>query len=461
MVIRNKTRQSPLESDFVRPELNLEKWCIWQPAKSQNKLNEIIIKRTIVNPDGSRLEAKVEVSPNLRYGPPTTETQKVYYALIRLWEKVGKPKRLYFSRRSLAKELGKDWGSAVNSLITLSLYQLATTLFIWTNSYYNNITKKTIQELNSFSVLCKLSLTENLDTEISGQDRCFVEFHELVYNNLLTNYTKPLIFSVIKDLTNGIAQILYTHLDLLVSSNKNKTYERKTKELFFEDLQLRAPEYQKLSFRIRTLNNILPKLENKPISIGGNLSLCLEPTQDGKDLKLIVRVLNDGQVSNEIVNTAQKEIVNTAQKKGLNAKQLVLYFLEKFGLSRPMHASELAYANELINTYQLTEQQGLHFVEFSKSEADKTNFKVANFNGIARYLNSALAELEKKNTSQSNAANKCAFCKDFSGRISFRSNIDSMKFSIKCPHSKEQVQIMEKTRNAVALIYCPEFTDPH
>jgi hypothetical protein len=144
---------------------------------------------------------------------------------------------------------------------------------------------------------------------------------------------------------------------------------------------------------------------------------------------------------------------------GFNAKQLVLYFLEKFELSRPMRSSEITYANELIKNYELTEKQGLYFVEFSKSEASKTNFKIESFNGIAKYLNSALADLEKKNLSQPNSANRCVFCKDFSGRISFRSNSNSMIVATKCPHNKEKIKSMEKAQNSVALIYCPEFTD--
>src|SRR5437773_1480127 len=81
--------------ETIRPELNLEKWpAIWQPAQSRNKLNEIVIERTITQLDKNKLSAKVEVTANSKYGPLTTEDQKIYYALQKLWEETGKPRRI-------------------------------------------------------------------------------------------------------------------------------------------------------------------------------------------------------------------------------------------------------------------------------------------------------------------------------------------------------------------------------
>ena len=63
------------EDVIVRPELNLEKWPgIWQPARSISKSDEIILERKRI--DGV---SRVEMIASSRYGPPTTETQKVIY----------------------------------------------------------------------------------------------------------------------------------------------------------------------------------------------------------------------------------------------------------------------------------------------------------------------------------------------------------------------------------------------
>jgi hypothetical protein len=447
MVKRNKTLEtnklqpSYSEVEIIRPELNLEKWCIWQPAKSQNKLSEVIIKRAIINADGSRLEAKVEVLPNIRYGPPTTETQKVYYALIRLWEKAGKPPRFSFSRYAIAQELKKPWGKSVKKLIDLALDQLQGTVFRWTNAYYDNKNKKLISELNSFTILSALKIKEGAGR--FAPDQCFAEFNSLIYENLCSGYTKPLMFEVITSLDNGVAQILYTHLDLVLSSNKDGRYERRTQQLFFEDLQLISKEYNKLSFRKRTLLNILPKLEHAPISIGGYLSISLESTKDSKDLKLVAQ-------------KTDKTTTNDAETK-FNAKQLVLYFLNQFGIERAIQAKELAQATELLKTYELTEEQGFYFVDFSKKETNKTNFRVASFNGIIKYINSALHDFESNKTTTLTSANNniCSFCVSTWLTLQLLKPTPGAtdKVVVKCPHNEQKIKEIEKKHNAIRLIY--------
>src|SRR5690554_952348 len=83
----------------IRPELNLEKWSIWQPAKSQNALKTKIIEREITLADGSRVNATVRVAPTTE-GALTTEDQKTYYALVKCWEENDRPEAVaFFSMR--------------------------------------------------------------------------------------------------------------------------------------------------------------------------------------------------------------------------------------------------------------------------------------------------------------------------------------------------------------------------
>src|SRR5262245_37225990 len=94
----------------IRPELNLEKWTIFAPAHSKNKRARTIT-RTITLPDGSVRISKVSIDATERLGTLTTEEQKTYYALIKIWEEKGKPiENVPFSLRRVARTRGRKWG---------------------------------------------------------------------------------------------------------------------------------------------------------------------------------------------------------------------------------------------------------------------------------------------------------------------------------------------------------------
>src|SRR3954447_22726739 len=72
----------------IRPELNIEKWSIWQPANARTELRERIFERTIEASDGSKVTAKLTVAPTTK-GNLTTRDQRVYYALNKQWRDRG------------------------------------------------------------------------------------------------------------------------------------------------------------------------------------------------------------------------------------------------------------------------------------------------------------------------------------------------------------------------------------
>lgn len=387
---------SDVKSDalrVIRPELNLEKWpAIWQPVHSRNKLSEMVIERAF---DHSTT-AKVEITANSKYGPLTTETQKVWYGLIKLWEETGRSKRLYFSRRKIAKALGGKWGSNVKKLIENALYQLRATLFIWANAYYDSTTKKTIRELNTFTVLSDLKIIEE---EVDGHtttEACYCEFHELVFNNLVNGYTKPLLFDTIISFEDGIAQLLYTHLDLILSTKT--PYERRTADLFYEELRLRGKEYRKASARERTLKRVLPKLDNKPLSKGGFLQLKVLQSKDGKDYKLVanrVQQLPAQRHADKEEQSTPETVSGQMLNRFTTADELVRHFLAIFKIGRQNpRPSEIEEAARLIADYQLDLAKGKYIVEFSKEAAKETNYSPKSFNGIVQYTDRALADYE-------------------------------------------------------------------
>src|SRR5439155_23394555 len=81
-----------------------------------------------------------------------------------------------------------------------------------------------------------------------------------------------------------VAQLLYTHADLILSDKRQ--YERRSKELL-ADLGLRGSEYQRINRRKITLERALRELQGVPISTGVIAHASLERTQDGTDYKVV------------------------------------------------------------------------------------------------------------------------------------------------------------------------------
>lgn len=445
--------------EVIRPELNLEKWSIWQPAQSRSKLSEIIISRKSTQDDGSKASAEVEVTSNSKYGALTTDTQKVYYALVKIWERQGRPRRFFFSLRAIARELKKEWGQNVREAIEKALYQLRFTAFIWRNSYFNSVTKEKMRELRAFTILSDLYITERKEDNYVTLEACYAEFYELIYQNLLNNYSKPLLFDTILQFEDGIAQILYTHLDLILYDKDH--YERNTEELFSNDLQLKSDEYKYPSCRKRTLERIIPKFKDKPLSTGYLIELAVKKTKDETDYKLVVDKTGQ-RVFTDIWEESKKPISNSEIEAPastlVNEEEFVLYFIKIFGLKRAPLPRELQQAKQLTLDYQLNQKQAFHFVEFSRAEASKTRFLVANFGGIVAFIDSALNDFEGKQAAKKReeAVKNCLFCKGTSGLLIFdlQTKPDPSEryrrntFSEKCPHSEEKIREIEKRTNS-------------
>ncbi|MBI4751373.1 MAG: hypothetical protein HY774_23080 [Acidobacteria bacterium] len=400
--------------DVIRPELNLEKWpALWQPIQSKNKQNKVVIEREVMQLNNKFL-ARVVATANSEYGPLTTEDQKLYYALQKIWEDSGRQRRIVFSRRRIATILGKQWGSKVSKAINDSLFRLRGTLFVWTDSFYDSTNQKTIKTLGTFNILSDLKIAEESVDGHRTTEECYCEFHELIYKNLLNGYTKPLLFTTVVSFEDGIAQMLYSHLDLMLANNDH--YERRTRELF-DDLQLQGNEYKFVSRRKRTLERILPTLQDKPTSRGGVLRLVLDKTRGGKDFKLIVEraylhnpepVGDQAPISANQTNPAapiitgddpadggeppeSAELVQARLDLDQESDDLVRYFLKTFRINRKHpRPTELAEARELIYEYQLTREKSRWIVDFSLKASKETRFVPKSFNGIVQYTDQAL-----------------------------------------------------------------------
>ena len=70
----NKGQGSPT-LEKVRPDLNLEKWSLWQPSNYRNKKTRTL-KREIALDGGDQVTAEVTIGYVDRIGTITTEDQK-------------------------------------------------------------------------------------------------------------------------------------------------------------------------------------------------------------------------------------------------------------------------------------------------------------------------------------------------------------------------------------------------
>lgn len=389
-----------LHSKPIRPDLNLEKWSLWQPAKSHDKMRSKTLRREIELPDGATMMATVEVGFTQK-GVLTTEDQKVLYALIKIWEEEGKPQeQTYYSIRRLAKILNKRWGTNVIDATSQSLVRLRVTPFIWTNSYYDSITKEHIESLDTFNILSDLKIIQKNKAGNHTKAFGFFRFDDFILKNLLNNYTKPILLDVVLGFKSEIAQLIYTHLDLVMA--RRRVYERKTKELFSIDLDLDGKSYKNTSSRVQKLKPALRELQGVRLSTGVITLATLEKTKDGKDFKIVIRkgTVRDMQHDNEPPEKPQVHSEPTEHERPSDhhAKELVQYFHHLFHHDDHHTPSIKAIGQAVTLLAQHGYDAARFIVDFSHKTAQETNYAPQTFGGILQYTSRALEayELEKK-----------------------------------------------------------------
>lgn len=378
----------------IRPELNVEKWSIWQPASSRTAPKARKLEREFPMPDGGKLVAKVEMVPTVR-GNLTTEDQRVYYALVRLWEERGRSTSFTsFSLQRLAKVLGRKWGKKTRESLIESLMRLRGTLFIWENAYVDGPKGATLGLLDTFNILSDLKIARRGDDAHVTTEAGYFRFHEAVTKNLLANHTKPVLFDVILSFKSEIAQILYAHLDLILSDKTS--YERRTVELF-KDLGLEGETYYKPSKRQEKLEPALKELQGVRLTTGTLTTAKLERTKDGADWKAVFRKGRGTALPAEPRAERPAAVVPlpTRDKQAAQAEELVGHFHRVFhGTAAAVPAGKaLDQAASLIA--RLGGEKARHVIDFAHREAPKTRHKIVTFGGVIQYTPPALQDFEK------------------------------------------------------------------
>ena len=388
----------------IRSELNIEKWpAIWQPSKSKNALALRTIEREMFNEDGSRTVSRVEIGFT-QLGTLTTEEQKLLYVLIKLWEDADKPNvQVFFSTRSLARLLKKKgWGTNVIESITKSLRKLRTIPIEWVNSYFDKTTEgAVVVDRRPFTILGDLRIVERRQDGVTNSSLGYFKFNDNILSNLQLNYTKPVCIEEFFKLKSEIAQLVYTHIDLILFDKMK--YERKTRELF-NDLGLKNQEYTHMYERKRALERALVELVGIRLSSGVVQSATIEKTKDGKDYKVCFQKTkrSDLVVEQPDQNSfeAPKVVVNNYLKQKdhlqVEAEELVRYFHKTFhGVAdHTPQSKETGQAVTLIT--QCGFEAAKQIVNFAHEEAWKTKFSIQHFGAILSYTSRALADFEEE-----------------------------------------------------------------
>ncbi len=387
----------------IRSELNVEKWpAMWQPAKSKNRPTLRTMEREITATDGTRIVSRVEVGYT-QLGTLTTEEQKMLYVLIKLWEDSGKPNtQVFFSSRELARMLKKKgWGTNVIQAITKSLRKLRTIPIEWINSYHDRTNNgDVLVDRRPFTLLGELRVVERKHDGAVNSSQGYFKFDDHILTNLQLNYTKPVCIEEFFKLKSEVAQLIYSHVDLMLF-DKSK-YERRSRELF-NDLGLKNHEYTHMYERKRAIERALKELEGIRLSSGVLKSATIEKTNDGKDYKVAfskgaaARIEVGVESAPELIPPSVVINEYFAQKDSLQmqGEELVAEFYKRFHnvLNRGADSKQVAQAISLIVHHGFEAAQFI--IEYSWKAAQETNYQPQTFGGILQYTSRALAEYDR------------------------------------------------------------------
>src|SRR5687768_14459208 len=99
-----------LSASRIHAEKNLDSYPIFIPAESRVRPHSRLLTRRVEGSDGTAINASVLVSYSPENGALTTEDEKLLYVLFDLSKEQGDPDVFKFTRRELARRLGRCVG---------------------------------------------------------------------------------------------------------------------------------------------------------------------------------------------------------------------------------------------------------------------------------------------------------------------------------------------------------------
>jgi len=363
------------------------------------------MEREINFADGTRGVSKLEVGFT-QFGTITTEDQRMLYALVKQWEDTGKSgAQVFFSDRLLARLLKKKWGTNVIDAITGSLRRLRLTPLRWIKSYHrNDAPGKELEEEVPFTILSDLKIIKRkTDGHVTNQQGYF-QFDRNILENLQGNYTKPLLLEEFFKLKSEIGQLIYSHIDLIMSDKSR--YERCSKDLF-RDLGLAGiSSYRYASHRKQALDPAMEELNGIRLSTGVLKSATVEKTKDGKDYKVVFQKgagplrLNDAAVPEAEPPTESAAVVINhygSRKDALTEQAEVL--VRRFHQTVHGVDNHLPQWKEIDQALSLLTQHGADLasfvIDYAAAKAKETNFSMQAFGAVMGYVSRATREFTR------------------------------------------------------------------
>jgi hypothetical protein len=316
-------------------------------------------------------------------GGLTTEDQKTYYALVKQWEISGRsPNQVFFSIRGLARILRKKWGTNVIAAVTASLRRLRATPITWENAYFDAGRRETLEHVDTLNILSELKIVRRkVDGRVTTEAGYF-RFNDFTLRNLLNRHTKPVLFETILRFRTDLAQLLYTHLDLIMADKR--TYERRTRDLC-QDLGLRGSEYGRVYERKRAFSKAIAELRGVPLTSGVIAAIQIERTRDKTDYKLTVKKANRSATGPEERQLPANSKAQPSAEDGGDTPEIVLHFHRVFHGVASIHAQskEVAQATALVAQYGFGCAKFV--VDFAHTAAAETKYRPQTFGGILQY----------------------------------------------------------------------------
>lgn len=283
------TQEKAQEKHLIRPELNFEKWPLFATSQYKGRSREIFRQietdKTIGVVIGKQIDDRGNI---LEVGILRMLDLKGFYGLIKLWEETGKPtNQLVKARmRHLARILKKSWGGKTNKELKMVLQRLRRIPIDWFASFYHKKTNTTEKMLAQVNILGDLRLYEREKGKRMEEAAFAFKFHDVILQNLINNYTKPLNLEVILGFKKELSSLLYRHIDLIMADKLH--YERTTKNLI-SDAGLEIESYPYPSFRKRALQPALRELKGVRLSTGTLTYARLHRTANNNEWKAVFK----------------------------------------------------------------------------------------------------------------------------------------------------------------------------
>ncbi len=404
---------------IVSRELNFDFGQFFYPQERRKIFETRYLQTQITDEHGNRQGISAIINPHARLGILTTFDERVFYALIEIWQEQNRVDICRFSEREIARRINVQWGRQSAKAIRDSLTRLSGVSIEWNGSFYDSTKDELIEIHNPFSILNHLEITSTKNKHFKDK-RAEFGFNRRVIKNLNSNYSRPVRFDVILSFHYPLAQALYILTEPKLYGTKQ--YHRKTKGLV-EDLGLIGKSYQRRAIRVQEFGKLQKELIGKPTSFGEVIEKYeINPGKD--DALLLITRSGAGRIKGKKAEVSKAKRSESSQKphkprqdeektqprvtptstskKPLKAKyealEVLNYFDEVFGLAGD--ADKQHSKNVVSKAETFIKRDGLEkakfLIDFARREAPKTGYSPRTFNGIIQYRSDALKEWKVK-----------------------------------------------------------------